>query len=1649
MKSHSKKFLFLNFALAALIGTTAGMPLTLQADDTEIYLGDDTLSDATRSNVLFILDTSGSMSGTDGTTPSQSRLVRMKEALQNMLDSVNNVNVGLMRFTNPGGPILYPVSYIDAADSEVLTEKVPEVQVSVSESTDDANELRCVDTGFACDEFDPAVGTMNLDNAKVEVSGVSGFGTNGNIDAQISQSSDDAESQHAAHMNNFGKNLELSSNFGINRRTGLRFQNIAIPPKATILHAELDFYALSDRTETSNWTIRGHNVGDSPTFPNAPGTDDIESRMTTLTGATVNWDNISPWYVGDRYQTPELKDVVQEIVSRLDWADGNALSFIITGTSGSRRDGASYDEQPAKAPILRIDYAVGDSGIQRTGIRFQGVNVPQGVTILNAWLEVTPTEDSDVNDTFKIYAEDTGDAATFSTAKFDISARPATTSEQWKLDKGADDWFADSPVITPNLKNVVQDVVDRTDWCGGNSMAFFLMWDGLRGPRTIHTFDGDASRAPKLRIDYDQGSIASLAPGEGCMVKDVQYQVKSSRDDAEQRTDSSSVSTGSSDLDMMDVSGGKKIAVGLRFQDIQIEQNAKILSAEIEFTAKESHSSTADFWVYGHATDDANNFTSGSQDVTSRTKTSSSTNVKWSVPAWTKDQRYSTPDLTALVQEIVDRGGWNAGNDMAFILDGAGVRKGYTVDSSAGKAAVLRITTQGDIGSGTAGSVVTVRDRLRDIIDDLDNSGGTPIVDTLYEAARYYRGEALEYGDTRNNKSPTRVSHPASYTGGTVNRSVKCTDANLNDSNCASERIDGSPIYTSPIEPQVCQSNFIVLLTDGQANNNHSESLAKSMTGGSCISTFSDGTDVASGEVCGSDLAKFLNTEDQSSVDGKNTVTTYTIGFNFTGQFIKQIAEDGGGQFFEASTADQLTAVFNQILDDVQDRTTSFAAPALSVNAFNKLFHRNEVFFSLFTPGRDMRWEGNVKKYQLCESTAATSDCSVLGEVLDFDSPRKPAIGADERIDDNAKSDWTTVADGPEIMAGGAGNEIPAHTVRKVYTYTASGTPSNVDLSGHLVENGNTSITVPLLGGSTVSTDTDYMSPAERTKVINWMRGMDTMDEDVDGDETEDRYAFHDPLHSSPVAVTFGGTNADPVIKLFVGTNDGGLRLTNTYNGAEEWIFFPQQVLSAQRALMNNPTAKHFYGMDATPTIWINDEDKDGIIDPGVDVDSDGTYEFVRAIIGMRRGGSNYYAIDATPLSGPLNTPSVTNGIVPKLKWRIEGGAGDFPNLGQTWSQPKITRMQIGTTTAGEAITKRVLVFAGGYDDSQDGGFGSGGPGNAIYVVDPDTGSRLFWISSFDHGGTEGVVVPQMTYPIPSDLALMDSNGDGATDRIYVGDTGGQLWRVDIGADFTTSATFKATIGKLATVADAFETEDQRKFFYPPDVVRAEDPAYSTAANYDLVTIASGNRAHPLNTDIKDRFYAFRDYHQAPLVDGVATTVPPESDDDGLADGYTTLQGKTVALAGTLLDLTDINDPAGTDLTDLQAADGYFIDLEGLGEKGLSSPIVLAGTVFFTSYTPEDVLQLSDCSLAEGGGTVYAFNVLNGAAVFNWDGVGDDTNLTKSDRTQTLGAGIPSSAVPIFQEEGISLLIGGGGGAKTIDPKLGLPRARTYWGQEE
>ena len=92
------------------------------ADDTEIFFSTGTSSEVLRPNVLFILDTSGSM-GVRGSS-GQIRMDELKSAMTTVLSTMQNVNVGLMRFNDAsaqdGGPVLFPVSFIDGNVNNVV-----------------------------------------------------------------------------------------------------------------------------------------------------------------------------------------------------------------------------------------------------------------------------------------------------------------------------------------------------------------------------------------------------------------------------------------------------------------------------------------------------------------------------------------------------------------------------------------------------------------------------------------------------------------------------------------------------------------------------------------------------------------------------------------------------------------------------------------------------------------------------------------------------------------------------------------------------------------------------------------------------------------------------------------------------------------------------------------------------------------------------------------------------------------------------------------------------------------------------------------------------------------------------------------------------------------------------------------------------------------------------------------------------------------------------------------------------------------------------------------------------------------------------------------------------------------------------------------
>ena len=179
----------------------------------------------------------------------------------------------------------------------------------------------------------------------------------------------------------------------------------------------------------------------------------------------------------------------------------------------------------------------------------------------------------------------------------------------------------------------------------------------------------------------------------------IEVRVSADSDDAEERVDGS-VSLGSSDLELV-YDGGDQI-VGMRFSGVTIPQGAIISGAYVQFQTDETHSDPTTLTIQGEGVDDALTFESSSGNISSRPRTTAA--VAWSPAPWLTvgeagpDQR--TPDLAAVIQEVVDRPGWTSGDALVVIVSGAGERAAESYNGDPAGAPILHIEYT-DAGTAT------------------------------------------------------------------------------------------------------------------------------------------------------------------------------------------------------------------------------------------------------------------------------------------------------------------------------------------------------------------------------------------------------------------------------------------------------------------------------------------------------------------------------------------------------------------------------------------------------------------------------------------------------------------------------------------------------------------------------------------------------------------------------------------------------------------------------------------------------------------------------------------------------------------------------------------------------------------------------------
>ncbi|MZR61361.1 PilC/PilY family type IV pilus protein [Alcanivorax sp. DP30] len=647
-----------------------------------------------------------------------------------------------------------------------------------------------------------------------------------------------------------------------------------------------------------------------------------------------------------------------------------------------------------------------------------------------------------------------------------------------------------------------------------------------------------------------------------------------------------------------------------------------------------------------------------------------------------------------------------------------------------------------------------------------------------------------------------------------------------------------------------------------------------------------------------------------------DNIVTYNVGLHMGDNLsnMQAVSTDGADGTYTASDAESLAGAFLEIFDLIDKRSRSIAAPGVAINQMNRFQHLDQLYYSIFEPSAGSYWEGNLKRYKL-------EDGVIKGQ--DGNNAVDPDTGYFKEF---SHSYWSENIDGDDAKLGGAREEVASRTL--FYTNSA----------------GNTS-------------KLDWDDPSLSKEDV----GLDgnAPDENFDALMDELKTMWGDPLHSVPLMVNYGGNSDNNVV--FVSNNGGMLHAIDTTNGEEKFVFMPYEFISKanqytiERQGLKNGNERQTYGLDGSWVAWRR---------PGDTAEAAPADVFLYG--GMRRGGRDYYALDV----GNLNSPS--------LKWKISGGSGDFDDLGQTWSTPTLTQIPVGDDVLP------VLVFGGGYDpsghDRKQGDSRNNGDsmGNAIYIVNAETGD-LVWSASDSGADTNN---SNMKWSVPGSISVVDKEFDGVADFLYFGDLGGQLFRVDIDQ----SGDKDMKVHRLASLSGS-GASGNRRFYEAPAVAYLNDGGTKTL----FVAASSGYRSHPLDENVTDGIFVVKD--------------------------KTALAGNGAAPKDVSLgDMTNVSSGKPED-----DAMGWYYFLEK-GEKSLASPVIFKNVLRFTTYEPKQEAEEDNaCAVTYGQAYLHTVSLDTAEAV----PINNDGTVPTDRREQLEQSTPPPTPVLVTDGEGnVNVVVG-------------------------
>ena len=883
------------------------------------------------------------------------------------------------------------------------------------------------------------------------------------------------------------------------------------------------------------------------------------------------------------------------------------------------------------------------------------------------------------------------------------------------------------------------------------------------------------------------------------------------------------------------------------------------------------------------------------------------------------------------------------------------VRAGYSIfDNALGASIQVPI---GDIASN--------RSTITSSISSTVANDSTPLGESLRDIGRYFANDSSGNCGGGGGSSTHLTLHPGEAGEDSTN---SCTS------------ILGTRITTGgPIQYQ-CQSNFVVLLTDGLARGDQGlygtpledydgDCTAAAQTAGGYTCTgydrksnqtydssgveTSDYLDDVAKALYEVDLRPDLNDADGNAV--KNNVRTFVIAFAepsiSSSQLLQDTASQGGGQFAFAGDGTDLANELNSATSSILNLIGSSAAVTFNSATLGT---NSAVYLALFNSSS---WSGDLLAYDLNDTTGAIegntwsaatqldglSNSSAISNrtILTYNGSQGVAL----RWPTDYQSPTTTELSTSQLQ------DLLTNADYAFGTITGTEKAANATYGGEVINflRGDSSNEGSLFRNRTSRLgDIVHAGPVfVGSPELNWPDGNGTTPGFPSDTAAYSIYKYNTSSDSNP-------GRADRPGVVYVGSNDGMLHGFATETGTlgsagdEVLAYAPKALFSTNSSrgyhYLTESGYNHQYYVDLIPTVS--------------DVYLGGAWKTV-LVGGLRGGGRALYALDVTD---PASFSEANAANIVKFEFTNT----DDADLGYTFSRPTIALMENG---------RWAIIVGNGYNaDTSAGATGEA----SLYIIYLD--------ADLSDGWNEGTAATDDYVKIstqtgdtstPNGLstpAVVDMDGDGMADRVYAGDLLGNMWAFDL--DGSNESGWDVAYKQGTTPKPLFIAGSTQPITVQPEVVLNPDVT-SSASNFPNTLVLFGTGQYVASGDNANlgaqAFY------------GVWDKGTKELD-------TTDLVAQTITESGTLRTVSSNT----VDYTDSSVFGWYIsnLNLNSDGERVVTDPVVRGDIVYFNTSIPTDVT----CSYG-GSGWQMSIQYVSGAnpnpAVFDTDGDGDvDTDDT-------------------------------------------------------